>query len=361
MTDKGDKIFQLSLTEIAFILVFILMFLLGSMVFLAQKKNEELLAKMASADGFDQQLAQLVKAEALLKEEIALYSLVDPKDVITQLVAESVSRNELAKLKKILEEYQEKITALSEIQGLIEKTAGDGTDSIMVQKKIEDALRLAARLRKKINDKRQAEGATETIENLSVVGEEAERSIDNMSTIEIMLANKAINAISGTNALEKIESLTKEYLAYEAIKAGAENTIALKRENTNLKGQMAFLKKSLEAKGGMDFPPGWADENGKAQMLLNVELRDDELDVSRAWPESRDEDARGLPNIQTVMSTPVSDYATFLRAVKPISDLSRKQDCRHYVRLKNTVQNAVISDRRRLSVEDHFYKLEIRR
>lgn len=361
MTDKGDKIFQLSLTEIAFILVFILMFLLGSMVFLAHQENEELLAKMAAADGIDQQLAQLVNAEALLKEEIARHSSANPEDVITQLVAESTAKSEVAKLKKVLEEYQDKITALSEIQGVIEKAAGDGTDSTIIQKKIEDALRLAARLRENINNKLEAEGAEQTIENLSEIGEKAERSIDNMSAIETMLANQAIEGISGANALEKIENLTKEYLAYEAIKADSGNPIILKRENNDLKGQMAFLKKSLEAKGGMDFPPCWADENGRAQMLLNVELRDNELDVSRAWPDSREEDARSLPNIQTVLSAPITDYASFLRAVKPISDLSRKQDCRHYVRLKNTIQNAVISDRRRLSVEDHFYKLEIRR
>lgn len=361
MTDKGDKIFQLSLTEIAFILVFILMFLLGSMVFFAFQENEELLAKIAAADGLDQQLAQLVSAKALLKEEITRHSSANPEEVITQLVTESTAKSEVAKLKKVLEEYQDKITALSEIQGAIEQAAGDGIDSMIVQQQIEDALRLAARLREKINNKLEAESAAQPIENLSEIGEKAERSIDTMSAIETMLANQALEGISGANVLEKIENLTKEHLVYESIKADTGNPIVLKRENNDLKGQMAFLKKSLEAKGGMDFPPCWADENGRAQMLLNVELRDNELDVSRAWPDSREEDARILPNIQTVLSAPVTDYASFLRAVKPISDLSRKQDCRHYVRLKNTIQNAVISDRRRLSVEDHFYKLEIRR
>ncbi len=40
---------------------------------------------------------------------------------------------------------------------------------------------------------------------------------------------------------------------------------------------------------------------------------------------------------------------------------SRTQNCRHCVRQKNAIADAVTSDRRRLTIEDYFYKVEIRR
>jgi hypothetical protein len=44
-----------------------------------------------------------------------------------------------------------------------------------------------------------------------------------------------------------------------------------------------------------------------------------------------------LPNINSVMAKPVNSYAEFLRTVMSISDLSRAQNCRSYVRLKNVI------------------------
>lgn len=361
MTSKGDQIFQLSLTEIAFILVFILMFLLGSMVFLAHKENEELLAKMTTADNLKERLGELAEAEALLIKEISSHSSADPEEVISQLILESKAITEVARLKKLLEEHQDKITALSEIQQAIENAADGGTDDALMQKQIEDAVILAKTLREKINDQSLITGISEVIEDTKSVGQEASRIIDELMAIQTILADPAMAGVPGTSTIEKIEDMAEKYTAYEKTKESGVNPVILRRENNDLKGQIKFLKNRLEANGGIDFPPCWADENGRIQMLLNVELRDDELDVNRAWPDSREEDARALPNIQAVMSAPVTDYASFLRAVKPISDLSRQQNCRHYVRLKNTIPDAVTSDRRRLSVEGHFYKLEVRR
>ena len=80
-----------------------------------------------------------------------------------------------------------------------------------------------------------------------------------------------------------------------------------------------------------------------------------DVQLERVWMD------KALPNISAVLAAPTSDYPSFLRAVKPISDLSRQLNCRHYVRIKNLIPDAVISDRRRLSIEDYFYKVEVRR
>jgi hypothetical protein len=178
---------------------------------------------------------------------------------------------------------------------------------------------------------------------------------------EAFTEDPVLSALSGDSPGQKLDSLIQEYREMHTLKKEGFDPLVIRRENSDLIGQIQFLKNRLEANGGLDFPPCWADVNGKVQYLLTVDLYEDRLGVSRAWPDSREVDAQALPNISTVMANAKPDYATFLGAIKPISDLSRKLNCRHYVRIQNRITDAVTSDRRRLSIEDHFYKHEVRR
>lgn len=345
MSNNSGQIFQLSLTEIAFILVFILMFLLGSMVFLAHKENQDLKETLKSLKNFEQKKVDFDNATKLLEETLAGKGISNPEEVIKNLVdtvnatklledtlvgkgisnPEEVIKNlidtvnaqeEIAKLKKLIVDQDAKITALSEIQKAIDSTKGLGDGALVAG---------VEKLEKSFKD------------------------------------DPLLAALSGETPAQKIESLVEEYREFDALKRDGSNPILVKKENSDLKGQIQFLKNRLEANGGMDFPPCWADANGKVQMLLTVELHENELNVSRAWPDSREADAKALPNISAVMAAQTAAYPSFLKAVKPISDLSRQLNCRHYVRIKNMIPDAVTSDRRRLSIEDYFYKVEVRR
>ena len=130
MSNKSDQIFQLSLTEIAFILVFILMFLLGSMVFLAQKENQGLREALEGLGNFEQKKADLEKATQLVADTLAGKGINNPEEVIKNLVDSVNSHEEIVKLKKQIVDQDAKITALSEIQKAIDAAKGQGEGAL---------------------------------------------------------------------------------------------------------------------------------------------------------------------------------------------------------------------------------------
>ncbi|RSM22603.1 hypothetical protein [Aeromonas salmonicida] len=361
MSNKSDQIFQLSLTEIAFILVFILMFLLGSMVFLAHEENQELKESLKGLKNFEQKKVDLDKATKLLEETLAGKGISNPEEMIKNLVDSVNAQEEITKLKKLIVDQDTKITALSEIQKAIDATKGQG-DGALVQEQIEKALKLSKELKEQLQARLEKPEDKALLEDIDRVAERAKELVAGVEKLEKSFKDDPLlAALPGEIPEQKLENLVKEYREFDALKKDGSNPILVKKENSDLKGQIQFLKNRLEANGGMDFPPCWADSNGKVQMLLTVELHENELNVSRAWPDSREADAKALPNISAVMAAQTAGYPSFLGAVKPISDLSRQLNCRHYVRIKNMIPDAVTSDRRRLSIEDYFYKVEVRR
>ena len=147
----------------------------------------------------------------------------------------------------------------------------------------------------------------------------------------------------------------------ELAKSGV-NPEIIKKENSDLRGQVAFLKNRLNARGGRDFPPCWADESGKVEFLFLVEMKPDLVVVTPAWPQRREAAAQALPGITEVLAGSHSNQ-NFISSIQGIFNWSKKQDpeCRFYVQLKSSISDAVQSDRARLMVENYFYKVELRR
>lgn len=362
MADKNDQIFQLSLTEIAFILVFILMFLLGSMVVQEHQKNQLLLEQLNAFPEIEKKQAYLEKASQLLEQKLFGKDIDNPEEVIKSLVESVQAQEEIARLKKQVVDHEAKITALSEVQKVIDETAKGQGDGALVQQRIEQALALTKEIKEQLQENLEKVEEKALFEDPGFVAKIAKQQLADKAKIDdVFTDDPLLVALAGDAPGQKLESLIKEYREIDTLKKEGSNPIVVRKENSDLKGQIQFLKNKLEAKGGLDFPPCWADEQGKIQYLLSVELHENELNVSRAWPDSRDGDAQSLPNISTIIENAKPDYSAFLRGVKPISDLSRKLNCRHYVRIKNMIPDAVISDRRRLSIEDYFYKVEVRR
>lgn len=361
MASNNDQIFQLSLTEIALTLIFMLMLLLGFMVFQKTQENQKLQEQLHAIDGIDTKMAQLDKAKTQLIDEIKAHSSRNPDEVISQLLEAGQAKQDVVRLKQLLDEQEQQITALSELQKMVEAAGGDGGQ--LVKKRVEDALALATSLKEAVQKSLKDPQDVDKANDVKFLKEQVEASLGKLDALEQLLdKSPALVSLEGKSSLEKMQKLAEEYQHFTAMQADPGNPIAVKKENADLKGQLLYLKHRLEANGGMDFPPCWADEKtGKVQMLFTLELRESDLSLESAWPESRQADAKALPNIDQVMSRPVSSYNEFLRAVKPIADLSRAQNCRHYVRLKNAINDAITSDRRRLSIEDYFYKIEVRR
>lgn len=367
MEKSKDQIFSLSLTELSFILTFIFILITSLMVYEKTKKNEELQVKLDAIENIRNVLLEFDKAKEMLNKSLEQFNNnnTDPEGVISKLIAESKKQNKIDQLMKLLEEQEVQISNLSEIQSILKESKNSGQDKldflIAFSKELNNQNEILSSIPGK--DKKEKiiylienhKNSKQTTDNNKIMSAQIEELSAKIKDLE----EKETQAAKLMQALESSSNFTK--LAGDSTQDKIARIIESQKENNDLKGQIQFLKNRLEANGGMDFPPCWADENGKIQFLFNVDLKEDNLNIARAWPDSREKDALNLPNIKEIISKPSNDYPNFIKSVKLISDLSRQQNCRHYVRIKNSINSAIVSDRRRLSIEEHFYKVETRR
>ncbi len=356
MSKRNDQVFQLSLTEIAFIIAFLLMFLLGTLLVKANNEKDRLAKELASRPVVDFTPAELKEAQQMLVDTVSRLQISKPEEIISALVEESRAREEAARLKQLLQEQEARLTALEELQKAIDKE-GKGQGDAALRQKIQEALALTSQLKEQLA---KTTDNPETLEDMQVLAEKAAAAIDSNSRLEKMLQeNPALAELPGKNAEEKLQQLLEEHEQLAAIKADEGSSLQLKQENSNLKGQVEYFKRQVG--NGKGIPPCWVDASGRAQLLLSVDLRENDLLVERAWPAEREAEALALPNMQKILAAPETSYGGFLATTKSIYDQSVAQNCRHYVKLKSSISDAVLSDRQRLQIEGYFYKQEVRR
>ena len=333
-------------------------------------------AALAKVQTVESATAALNSAKSSLASELQKKGSPNPDDVITRLIAADEVRAERDRLKQQVEDLDAKLTALTELQNKLEKAAKSDRPDV-TKEEIASALVLQEKILKAF-EKELPENALPpekgtTGEVASSIPKPKEGRIK--ETLE-----RVTQAIAATSELKKAlkKQLDKDLVAgkesqivQELVSAaknfgemakGGINPEAIKKENSDLRGQVAFLKNRLDARGGRDFPPCWADESGKVEFLFAVETRPDSVVVTPIWPARRETAARALPGMEEVLAGAHSNHA-FVTSIQGIFNWSKKQDpeCRHYVQLKSAISDAVQSDRARLMVENYFYKVEARR
>lgn len=366
MTQRNDQVFQLSLTEIAFTIAFILLLLLGYLVVKEQSERMAAEAALAKVQSVERSTAALDAAKSTLVATLQGAGVGSPDDVITKLIAVEDVRAERDRLKKQVDDLDAKLTALEELQKQLEKAAQAKRPDI-TRDEISDALALQEQVRKAFED---AEASRRPEDNSRA--SKAQRSKEALAQVKQAIAatgelkrqmkaqlNKDLTFGQESETVRDVVTAAKGYA--EMAKTGA-NPELLKRENSDLRGQVAFLKNRLNARGGRDYPPCWTDETGKVEFLFSVEVKPDSVVVNPAWPPRREAAARALPGMVDVLAGPHSNL-TFVSRIQGIFNWSKSQDpeCRHYVQLKSSISDAVQSDRARLMVEKYFYKTEVPR
>lgn len=258
MANPHDQVFQLSLTEIAFTLVFILLLLMGWMIHEADTRQAELETIITEAGEAQARQSRLQDAKRALEIE-ALAGLAFKKEVARQMheqLGKGYPDGDEAALAKDL------VAAVKEVQTLRDVVAGPSV--------------LAA-------------------------------------------------------------------------------------ENSDLRGQVAFLKGKLEAHGGRDYPPCWADEaTGRVEYLFAIEILPEGLKISRSWPAKRQANAEALPQIEKLTAARTHRLAEFNTLMQGIDRVSKEKNCRHYVTIKNRVNDLELFNRYRYGIENYFYKFEVR-
>ncbi len=349
MSSKNDQVFQLSLTEIWIILCFILLLLMGYKVWELTRKNTVMEGKISAYQDFDEREKAIKLASEELKARMVSLGLKNPDEIISKLVDASKAKEEAGRLKVLLTQKDEQLTALAAIDKALLEAGGSN--------KGEDAKRLVLetmmsfdQLKKLVIDPDQEMNpqVTDVVRRIGTLKETEER-------LKTALGQEAVPTS------EQISEIVKNAEAYAQAEKQGVNPAALQKTNSDLKGQVQFLQNRLNKGKGGDLPPCWANEAGKAEMFLTVYLKENSLSFEPAWPPTRKADAEALPNFTALMAKTSRTYEDFLQAARPISDLANQRECKFYVRLGSQIEGAVMSDRRRLMIESLFYKVELRR
>ncbi len=368
MAQRNDQVFQLSLTEIAFTIAFLLLLLLGYLVFREQAARQAAEAALARVQDTAEATAALADARRDLGEAVRQGGSADPERVITELLEARAVRAQRDRLRALVDELDARLSALVELQKELDAAAPTERADVARQE-IGAALALQARVRALVDaDAAPASGAQ--------AGGPARtpgqgRADDLVRVQQALVTTRALQR-QLRERLGRTLAPGQESQAIAELVAAAGRDAALARagtdasqatsENADLRGQVAFLQNRLGARGGRDYPPCWADDGGKVEFLFAIELEPGKVSVTPAWPAHREAAARALPGIADVLAGPVAN-AEFERRIRPLFDASRRRspECRHYVQLRSAIADAVQSDRARLMVEGYFYKSEVRR
>lgn len=364
MAQRNDQVFQLSLTEIAFTISFILLILLGSLIFQEQRARKEAEFKLTQAGQLDRLTESFNEAQASLSASLSGAGVANPDEVISRLVKAEEARAERDRLKTVVEDMDAQLTALTEVKALVEK-AGEGAGEKVAKEAVVSALVQQEQVRKLLEDVSSRDalptegGRAERAQNdLARIGEALRTANELKKGLKTELGRELV---AGQEA-KAVQEVVKAARSYGDLTKSGTNPLAIGKENSDLRGQVAFLKNRLDARGGRDYPPCWADESGKVEFLFAIELQSDSIAVLPAWPARRQSDAQLLPGVSEILASPLT-HVGFAERMKSILDWSKRQDpqCRHYVQLKSSIPDAIRSDRARLMVENHFYKVEARR
>jgi hypothetical protein len=374
---KGnDQVFQLSLTEIAFTISFILLLLLGYLVFREQSERLAAESALARIQTTESAIDALNNAKSALASTLRESGTPNPEEVITRLIAADEVRSERDRLKIQVDDLDAKLTALTELQNQLEKVAKSDRPDV-TKEEIATALVLQEKLLKAIeqepNKKTPSSEKSAPTEPSSSVQPSKERrlkealshvtqAITATSELKKQLKNQLNKELVPGQEARTVQEVVSAAKSFGEIAKGGVAPETIKQENSDLRGQVAFLKNRLDARGGRDFPPCWADDSGKVEFLYSIETKPDSVAVVPAWPLRREAAALALPGMAGVLSG-IHSNRSFVMSIQGVYNWSKQQDpeCRHYVQLKSSISDAVQSDRARLMVENYFYKVEARR
>ncbi len=334
---RPDAIYQLTLTELAFVVIFLILLLTGWMVVksendktaaLAERdaalaRAAELAAHTESPDQLEQLRQALAQAKADILSALAQHGAAHPDEVLSKLVEKSQAEAENQRLKQHVADLDAQLSALAEIQ---------------------EAIAAAA----------PASGGTA-----------AARDHARDEALSALSFKQALEHAAGEPVPRHREQETAEAYAQARKDARAAGTGQgapdLARENQDLRGQVAWMRQRLEAHGGRDYPPCWAEPvTGKPQYLLAIVIQEGGLGIAPIWPPEREADAARLPGIDGLVNAGALSLGGFQARARPLDQDSRARNCRHYVRLLNRAKNLQSFNRARYAVEEFFYKFEVR-
>lgn len=303
MDKHGDSVFQVSLTELAFTLVLLMLLLLGWRLADVYSERNSLHANLLACQELQNHLGGICKP--------------DPEDPIEPMMPCIKCVSVRGKMSK--DEARQSIEFGKE---LVEQfKAHNQTDKSLDAFK--DEMLLAAQ--------KLAEGHS------LVTDTEQQRLLD-----------KASAAIASNKRLKQENSTLKE--AHKQLEA----------DNETLRIQKGYLQRI--ARTGE--PSCWITaETYKPQYLFDIVIeKDSSYSIKPYWPADREKEALAIPGVKEMIEKKNLSRPEFNFLADKIYQYSRAQKpdaCRFFVRMTSRIPERSVADSARLNLENYFYKLEI--
>lgn len=394
---KNDIVFPISLSEIAFMLIFMLMLLLGFMILNERKENDTSKARIAQLER-EQLTAQemsaaataMTQAQRALTAKMVQGGAGSPEQV-AQAVKEFANVGELKarqeQLQQEILDLTRKLVALEDLRNKVEQV-GRKIDEKLMQHEVEEAIALRGELTKLVESPPSAPALSAGLAPASAPPSSTKPSdtaVDKPTPMPLkpLDPQRAIDKVrQAIAATRELRDQAKSKLGVDVI-AGQEskvirdvvegarlatlnagdksNPLALKQENAKLRTQVAFYDKRDKLRG-LDHPPCWIDQESKIEYIFNVHTTQAGFVVTRGWPVNREAQAResvGFNELMGNVSSPLT-VGQFTTGAKPFLNFGKAQspECRHFVYLSSTITDAEKRDDARRLVNSFFYILE---
>jgi hypothetical protein len=365
LANKNDQVFSVSLSEIAFTLVFILMLLLGFMI-LQERQAKELaearLAKTRHVQTAEAATEAMQQARQQLTQALKESGVTNPTELVQTIVNTGEIAAERDRFRQEVLDLSKKLVALDELRSKIEQ-AGQIKDEDVTREQVEQAIELQKEVEKLITEtgtmnSKIDDGAAQKHVDPKEVMERVKQAIAATNELRMQAKEKLGVDVKPGQEPKVVRDVVEGARIAAAASAGKNSVAAVNVENEKLRTQVAFYEKRDKLRG-LDHPPCWMDKDSKIEYIFNVQTTQSGFVVTQGWPSHRESDARATPGFDVIMASSGSPMSAdqFNRSAKRYLDYGKKQspECRHFVYLSSTIVDADSRDNARRLVNSNFY------
>jgi len=360
-----DQVFPVSLSEIAFTLVLVLMLLLGYMFLQEREARDAAEQKLRDAvvtQNGEATLKMLESAKRALEVELRRAGAKNPDLLIATISNAGEKTAEATRLQQEVADLTKKLVALEELRSRVE-SAGRSTDDQLTREQVERAIVLQKEVERILAERAQAghASANSTSASPDTGTRIVVQALATTSELHKQAREKLQQSIVPGEEPKTVRELVAVASEASRERGSGASVGSLRAENEKLQTQLQFYAKRDKLRG-LDHPPCWMDSESRIEYIYNVQTTPEGFFVSRGWPSHRESDARASDGFSVLMAQPGVALSSeqFGTGAKPYLDYGKKQspECRHFVYLSSTIPNADRRDDARRLVSSFFYILE---
>jgi len=271
--------------------------------------------------------------ETKMEAQEEVINLIKSKDeninkYFDEIVNIHVYLKEIEKLKHQLDELNKNDKNLEEVTKL--------------NKELEEEIKKKQEILEKLTNKKGLEEIKKLLENSNDKLTLQEKNEELNKENEKLLAKLEKEKEKALESNKLLDKLNEE----------KEKVIAAEKLIDKFEKQIAYYKRR-----GLDYPPCWSDKNGRPEYLFNININNDNLEIKKAnWTIENEQEATKMMNINQLIDQEMK-LAKFMQLVEPIFKDSVKEECRHFVIIKDNINNDKKEYKRKLRyLESKFYK-----